>query len=407
MDLINRARRKVTGVNGENAIQPSPSVAITTLIENPRFKEASIDTSKTVPEISGIFSIDVTNSGILPTRGTRVTGAEIKLIKGQSSIVIGTIDKPQKIGSIAGGETQTVNIKLEREGDLLTNFVDGVCDKGEVNAEVTFTISEILLAATYNNKLKVPVKSSDCTTISIDITGQSDINVDQEYRWEINRIGEGSIGSVTWDMGDGTTYTGNAVRHSYSQTGDYTITVNTEGGYSASLDINVSIVPFGIAGPVDLIIGNEATWNATGENLTQVDTITWNFGNGDTRTTNSNSVTYTYENEGIYTLRAISDSGFDDSLDVDISFPDISIDSISSPDSVNNQEDFNVSVTGNNLSDANTIRWDMGDGTILNGRQVTHRYATSGEYEITVDAKVQGESVSSATKEITAEQFVL
>jgi hypothetical protein len=285
MNILNTVRKKLTGVRTEDSIEPRPSVAITTVIDNPRFTEANIDTSYIVPRIDGVFSIDVTNSGILPTRSTRVTSAKIKLIKEDSTLTVGTVDKPQEIGSIDGGSKQTINIKFDREGDILKNLVNDVCKKGEVKAEITFTIAEILLAATYQNTTTIPVESSDCKTIRVDITGQSDINVDQEYSWEISTSGGDDIGNVNWDMGDGATYTGRAVNHTYNSTGSYTITVNTGQGYSASLDVVVSVVPFGIAGPVDLTVDNQYTWNATGDQLNQVESITWSMGDGETQTT--------------------------------------------------------------------------------------------------------------------------
>ncbi|EGQ44225.1 MAG: PKD domain containing protein [Candidatus Nanosalina sp. J07AB43] len=407
MDLISGARKKLTGVTTENEIQPRPSIVLTTVIDNPRFEQANIDTSGTVPTIDGTFAIDVTNTGLLPTRSTRITGAKVELIKDQSSLTVGTIEEPQSIGSISGGSTETINIKFERDGDFLRNVVQEVCQDGKVRAKINFTMSEILLAATYSNELEVPVNRSDCKTLTVNVSGQSEVNINEEYRWEISTVGEGSIGSVSWDMGDGSTYTGRAVTHSYNQTGDYTITVDTERGYSASKEIDVSLVPFGLVGPVELNVGNEATWNATGENLSQVSNITWNFGDGESRTTQSNSVSYAYDEEGNYTLTAVSDTGYDDNLEVQVSFPNVIVDRISSPDSVSNQQDFNASVQGSNLSEASTLRWDMGDGITLNGREVTHRYATSGEYEIIVEAIISGEVVSSASKSITAEQFVL
>ena len=407
MNILNTVRKKLTGVRTEDSIEPRPSVAITTVIDNPRFTEANIDTSQTVPKIDGVFSIDVTNSGILPTRSTRVTGAKIKLIKEESTLTVGSIDKPQEIGSISGGSKQTVNIKFNRESDFLKSVVQDVCQKGEVKAEITFTIAEILLAATYQNTTTVPVESSDCKTISIDITGQSEINVDQEYSWEVSTSGGDNIGDVSWDMGDGSTYSGRAVNHTYNSTGSYSITVNTGQGYSASLDVVVSVVPFGIAGPVDLTVDNQYTWNATGDQLNQVESITWSMGDGETQTTSNNRKSHTYSGPGNYTIEATSDTGYNASLDVDVSYPDITIDEISVPDSVSNEQDFDASVRGNNLSQAAEIRWDMGDGTILQGRTVTHRYATSGNYEITVDAIINDESVASGSTTIQAQQFVL
>jgi PKD repeat protein len=131
------------------------------------------------------------------------------------------------------------------------------------------------------------------------------------------------------------------------------------------------------------------------------------MGDGETQTTSNNRKSHTYSGPGNYTIEATSDTGYNASLDVDASYPDITIDGISVPDSVSNEQDFDASIRGNNLSQAAEIRWDMGDGTILRGRTVTHRYATSGNYEITVDAIINDESVASGSTTIQAQQFVL
>ena len=40
MNILNTVRKKLTGVRTEDSIEPRPSVAITTVIDNPRFTEA-------------------------------------------------------------------------------------------------------------------------------------------------------------------------------------------------------------------------------------------------------------------------------------------------------------------------------------------------------------------------------
>jgi len=403
MNILNTARKKLTGVRTDNSIEPRPSVVITTIIDNPRFKEANIDTSGTVPKIDGVFSIDVTNTGVLPTRSTRVSTAEIKLVKGESSLTVGTIDEPQDIGSISGGETQTVNIEFEREGDFLKNVTQEVCSIGEVKTEVTFRLAELFLAATYQNTLKVPVLSSDCQTLTVNVTGQSEVNVGQEYRWETNVEGQGDVGNIQWNMGDGTTYEGEAVNHSYNSTGGYRITVNTEQGYSATFDLVVSIIPLGIVGPVDLTVSESYTWNATGENLSQINEITWNMGDGTTKTTTGQDVDYIYTQPGNYTIEAVSDTGYNASLDVNSTFPNINISSINTPSSVETGDQFTASVRGDNLSETSTVRWSMGDGTTLTGTDISHSYADPASYDITVDAIFNEEILSSGSSTINAE----
>lgn len=382
-----------------------PSIIATISIDNPRFKEVKLDTSKSVPTIEGVFSIDVTNTGVLSTRATRVTNVKITVLKDNASFIIGEVNEPQRIKSIPGGETRTINVEFSREDTFIKSISDDVCNKNKVNTDIVFTISEILLAATYKNQVELEIESPECRTITIDLSGRSEVNINQEYEWEVITQGGDNIGSVQWDMGDGTVKTGKSVRHTYNDTGDYTISVETSEGFTASKEVTATIVPIGIVGPTDVIVGESSSWSATGQNVDNAGGLTWNTGDGSVY--DGKDISHTYDSTGDYSMQLTSGSGGSDEIEINVTFPDITIDNISTPDTIQTNQDNQFSVTGNNLSDANTIRWDMGDGTVLNGQQVTHRYATSGEYTVTVDTIVADESAESSSTDITVETFVL
>lgn len=382
-----------------------PSVVLTIRIDNPRFTEINLDTSGSIPKIEGVFSIDVTNTGVLSTRATRITQAKIDVLKDNASFTLGEITEPQQIKSIPGGETRTINIEFSREDSFVKNITEEMCSTQKINADMLFTVSEVLLAATYENQKEINVNNSKCRTISIDIGGQTEINIDQEYEWGIITEGGDSIGDVQWTLGDGTTRSGESISHTYSETGQYAIEVQTSEGYTASKTVTVTIVPVGIVGPVDLEVGDSYTWTATGEDVNTDAELTWSTGDGSTYT--GREITHSYNEDGSYTIQLVSETGGSDEIEVDVSYPDVTIDNISTANTMQTNQDNQFSITGNNLSAADEIRWDMGDGTILNGQQVTHRYATSGEYTINVDARIDEESVQSASTDITVETFAL
>lgn len=382
-----------------------PSVVLTIRINNPRFTDINLDSSGSIPKIEGIFSIDVTNTGVLSTRATRITQAKIDVLKDNASFTLGEITEPQQIKSIPGGETRTINIKFSREDSFVKNITEEMCSTKKINADMLFTVSEVLLAATYENQKEINVNNSKCRTISIDIGGQTEININQEYEWNIITDGGDSIGDVQWTLGDGTTKSGESISHTYSETGQYTIEVQTSEGYTSSKTVTVTIVPVGIVGPVDLEVGDSYTWTATGEDVNTDAELTWSTGDGSTYT--GREITHSYDGDGSYTMQLVSETGGSDEIEVDVSYPDITIDNISTADTIQTNQDNQFSITGNNLSAADEIRWDMGDGTILNGQQVTHRYATSGEYTINVDARIDEESIQSASTDITVETFAL
>lgn len=407
MTIISMLRDKFTGSNSTEGIQPDaqPSVAITTIMKNPRMDAVTLDTSGPSDVISGVFKIDIENTGILPTRSTRVTSVNITLVKKDKSLNIGKIEEPKRIGSIPAGETRTLKIEFERDDTFVKSVAQDICEVGKVQADMKITMAEIILAATYQKQDTIDVNTADCSTVTLTITGQSDVNVGQSYRWRVEKSGEGSVGNIQWNLGDGSTKTGQAIRHSYANEGEYTIEVQSGKGYTDTFTVNATVLPIGIVGPVDLIVGQEYTWNATGEDVDGVESLDWNMGDGSSKS--GENVSHVYDRVGEYTIQLNGVGAGSATSDVSVQYPNVTIDNVSSPDSLQTNSQYTFSVTGDNISKATTVEWDMDDGTVLEGEQVQHTYSTSGSYEITVRAKVNGETLDSDSKEVSVETFAI
>jgi plastocyanin len=377
---------------------PRPSIVVTTKIDNPRLLDVKVDNSTSPSSISGTFGIDVTNTGLLATRSLRITSAKIDLTKNEQSINIGEIKKPQQIKDIPSGQTKTIKIKFDRKSNFINQIGEDVCNAKEIEANINLTVAEIILAATYSNKEKIKVNDTDCDLITVSIQGQKNVNVNQEYTWEIVASDGSSLNNVEWDMGDGTTKSGTKVSHTYEREGVFDITAETGGQNSDNIEVNVERLPLAIVGPTSVQVGKDNTWSPSGENVENLSGFSWSMGDG--TTIQGEQASHSYDSEGTYTITLTSDEGTSTSLDIESSFPNITVQEINGREDVEDDTEYEWSINGNNLDKANEIRWDMGDGTIKYGQQVSHTYSSALESTINVSAKIAEEVVDSANSPI-------
>ena len=154
MKLLDRISEQASD---SGIVQPQPTFVGTTKISNPRLDNVQLDTSGDTSSLSGIFKIDITNTGFLKTRSTRITEAAVSLNKGDTSLNVGEINEPVKIPDIAPSSTETVMISFERNSQLVNALANNICDDKSVNASIRFTMAEIILAATYEERKALTV----------------------------------------------------------------------------------------------------------------------------------------------------------------------------------------------------------------------------------------------------------
>lgn len=382
---------------------PRPSIVVTTKIGNPRLLNAKVDNSTSPSSISGTFAIDVTNTGLLATRSLRITNAKIDLTKNEQSINIGKIKKPQQIKDIPSGQTKTIKIKFERKSDFINQIGEDICNAKEIKANINLTVAEIILAATYSNKKKIKVNDTDCDLITVNIQGQENVNVNQEYTWEVVASDGSSLNNVEWNMGDGTTKSGTEVTHTYEREGVFDITAETGGGNSDNIEVNVERLPLAIVGPTNVEVGKDNTWNPSGENVENLSGFSWAMGDG--TTIEGQEASHSYNSEGTYTITLTSEEGTSTSLDIESSFPNIVLERISGNSQVQRDNSNTWTLIGNNISEANEIRWDMGDGTIKYGTEVSHTYQTDENRTIVASARVADQQVTSVSLDVRVRPF--
>jgi len=251
-------------------------------------------------------------------------------------------------------------------------------------------------------------------SIPLGIVGNNEVTVNNELSWRVTGSRVDEVGELSWDMGDGTTYSGQSVSHTYTNSGTFNINLTSETGESASLEVTSEFpnIDLTITGETEVIVGESNTWTASGTNIPEAEEIRWSM--GDATEKSGTEVDHSYQ-EGTYEIRAaavISDTEIaTDTLEVISSFTDISVD-IAGGDTREAQQgnELAFNAIGDNIGAASEIKWSMGDpsGTTYTGQEITHTYSErSGEFDVTVEAKIDGNLISTDTQTVTVQTFLI
>ncbi|MEO0900085.1 MAG: PKD domain-containing protein [Bacteroidota bacterium] len=196
--------------------------------------------------------------------------------------------------------------------------------------------------------------------------------------------------SRSWDFGDGNTASGQFVNHSYSSPGVYTVTLTIVNSQGCTDSESGTITVFGpptalissnlIEGCAPLTVDFEDISTTSGAPVLIRD---WNFGNGQTGSNSTETITYT--NPGTYTVNlAIIDGNgcsHDTSLTIrvnDLPVADFTADSRvgCAPTTIN----FRSLATGPAALVA--WFWDFGDGNTSAQMDPSHTYSADGVYDV-------------------------
>ena len=198
-----------------------------------------------------------------------------------------------------------------------------------------------------------------------------------------------------WDFGDGNTDdSGPVVSHTYSQPGTYqvTYTVRADGTTDSitrtvQVEANSTSLEAGFVASVPDSLDQQTLFF---DNITigDANTFLWEFGDGTTST--SVEPTHTYASPGTYSV-TITATAVDGSTDfathnvvVRANVPELEAGWTASASASPNQQTLNFrSIT---IGDAVSFSWDFGDGNTGTGATISHTYAESGSYLVTITA---------------------
>lgn len=210
--------------------------------------------------------------------------------------------------------------------------------------------------------------------------------------------------AVNWAFGDGQTNTGVAVKHVFAKPGLYPVAVTTDDGrglansvYREEVYARVNAVPEADAGPDRVVCpGEDVAFSAGGYDADG--TITnhiWTFSDG--VELRGAEVTRSFDATGPVdvTLSVVDDSGATCNTGQDMAR--VLVNSAPVVDAGAHQSTpvgaahdvlrFDASAARDPDGQGLLINWDFGDGTSLSGAVARHRYASAGDYTVTVTAR--------------------
>ena len=211
--------------------------------------------------------------------------------------------------------------------------------------------------------------------------------------------GSTDVLTFNWDFGDGTQATGASAINTYATAGTYAVTVTVTDG-DGGQDVSTSNVVISggapsitsLTGDVTLDEASPGTWVvvATDAGTSANLTYDWSFGDGSTQLNAAPAVTYTWDDDGTYTVTlTVTDDEGDSSvssLAVVVDNVDPVLDTPTIPAGGNEAQSLAFSGTATDVSpvDVLTFAWDFGDGTTVTGASAFHPYDDDGTYTVTL-----------------------
>ena len=345
-------------------------------------------------------TLDVTVNNLAPV---------IDAIVGDTNVNEGQEISYSAIASDAGNDTLTYSWDFgdgtTAEGKDVTHIFT---DNGEYTITLIVTDSD---GASTTQTLDVTVNNI-APTIT-EIIGETNINEGQEVTYSAIASDPGNdLLIYDWDFGDGTTAIGENVTHTFTDNGNYTITltVTDDDGVSTTRTLDVTVN--NLAPTIDEIIGDtninegqEVTYSAIASDVGD-DTLTynWDFGDGSDFVEGQN-VTHTFADNGNYTitLTVTDDDGALATSTLDVVVNNIApvIDEIIGETNINEGHEVAYSAIATDPGDDTlTYSWDFGDGNMASGKDVTHTFEDNGSYTIILTVKDDNNAFTTETLDV-------
>lgn len=216
-------------------------------------------------------------------------------------------------------------------------------------------------------------------------------------RWAagLTGLGDAGIGTIRWDMGDGTVAEGTGISHSYGEPGDYiiTLTADLEGGTEGctmleavrKVTVNAAPEPF-IEGPAVASVGEVVAFDAamSADSDGAITGFAWDFGDGASAATVL--AAHRFAAPGLYDVRltVTDDAGVANSVastlrQVRVEAPP-PVDPSGPPASCPAEPDrWAVSA-----AEGAEVLWQFGDGARAQGAVVSHGFDRPGLYPVQV-----------------------
>lgn len=306
--------------------------------------------------------------------------------------------------SAPGGILSKITATTDASGKASTPYVVGTTALGSHRVDVTVTKGTYYkgsAVATFNAASGPGGPQPPIARITVPGT-ELKSKVRYFFDGGLSSDPDGTLQSWTWDMGDGSpTIYGKTVSYVYAKTGTFNITlwVADDQGFGASDVVAVTVVdgnvaPVANAGPDRRALLDTPVAFSARDSVDPDGTIVrflWDF--DDRSTAQGVAVDHAFRSEATYEvrLRATDDSGAvgeDTAMIAVVATNDPPVASAGADRTVLTLEDVAFSAAGTADKDGTIVayRWNFGDGTAADGRDVTHAWSRRGVYTVTLAA---------------------
>lgn len=238
------------------------------------------------------------------------------------------------------------------------------------------------------------------TNFSLDVTsGCAPLTV--KFRDET--IGDGQISNWLWIFGDGATSTLANPVHTYTEPGSRIVTLRAKNQHGCE-NVKISEAPVTVLGPIPKFSADKlavcslpAEFQFTNQSTGTGLTYRWDFGNGQTATTQNASHTYTTAGNYDVTLRAKDGNGCEQSFKLTVSAGNEGgLDFTASSLKVCAFQPVDFELVSNDAPVS--FNWTFGDGASSNQRDPTHTYQNPGTYTVVLEALLLNHTCASLVK---------
>ncbi|RKY56438.1 MAG: hypothetical protein DRP96_11255 [Candidatus Neomarinimicrobiota bacterium] len=207
---------------------------------------------------------------------------------------------------------------------------------------------------------------------------------------------DGQISEYRWSLGDGSTKAGVKISHQYAKPGTYSVKLMVIDNTSTMNNSNETVYPIRVndppvpdAGGDRLLNESVVTFDAGGSTDSDDEIIEYKWDFGDGQTGSGRKIDHVYASPGTYqvTLTVKDASG----TKTAVQSQTVAITINNPPVADAGREQIvaigeKVRLRGGFSSDSDgkivSYKWDLGDGTLVDGKNVTHKYDKPGVYQV-------------------------
>ena len=222
-----------------------------------------------------------------------------------------------------------------------------------------------------------------------------------------------STGDITdwfWNFGDGNTSDVQNPTYTYTEPGNYTVTLNASNdyGYDISIPITITVLepPAAVFNATPTEGNAPLTVQFTDQSTGNVTSWSWDFGDGNT--SDVQNPTYTYTAVGNYTVSLTASNAYGEDTETRTAYITVLEPPAAafSATPTEGNAPLAVQFTDESTGNATSWSWDFGDGTNSTVQHPEHTYAVPGTYTVTLTASnAYGEDTETKTNYITVLEF--